>query len=52
MGTHTWPEMNSALLTIVPDETVDPLLENVKKLDKINEEVGVRVFVWDVLNTF
>ena len=49
MGTHTWPEINSAILTIVPDEKVDELLDSVKKMDKINEEVGVRAFVWDVL---
>lgn len=48
MGTHTWPEMNSALLTIVPEEIVDKLLENVKKLDQINEEIGVRAFVWKI----
>lgn len=48
MGTHTWPEMNSALLTIVPEEIVDKLLENVKKLDQINEEIGVRAFVWNI----
>lgn len=51
MGTHTWPEMNSAALTIVPDEKVDELLEKVQKMDKINEEVGVRAFVWDILKT-
>lgn len=51
MGTHTWPEMNSAALTIIPDEKVDELLEAVKKLDKIHEEVGVRAFVWNVEKT-
>lgn len=51
MGTHTWPEMNSAALTMVPDEKVDELLEKVQKMDKINEEVGVRAFVWDILKT-
>ena len=51
MGTHTWPEINSAALTIVPDEKVDELLEKVKKLDLINTEVGVRAFVWDILKT-
>jgi nitrogen regulatory protein PII len=25
MGTHTWPEMNSAVLTIIPDEAVKGL---------------------------
>ena len=47
-GTHTWPEMNSALLTVIPDEQVDILLENVKKLDHVNKEVGIRAFVWSV----
>jgi hypothetical protein len=49
---HThWPEINSAVLTIIPDEKVDGLLESVKKLDNINKEVGVRAFVWDVLKS-
>ncbi|QGY46673.1 hypothetical protein GM418_24335 [Maribellus comscasis] len=51
MGTHTWPELNSAILTIVPDEKVDILLEKIKKMDDINLEVGVRAFVWEVLKT-
>ena len=48
MGTHTWPEMNSTAITIIPDEAVDGLLEAVKKMDEINNEVGVRAFVWNV----
>jgi len=48
MGTHTWPEMNSAAMTVIPDDKVDILLENIKKLDKINEEVGVKAFVWNI----
>ena len=51
MGTHTWPEMNSAALTIINDEKVEELLEKVKKLDEINKEVGVRAFVWDIEKT-
>lgn len=47
-GTHTWPEMNSAVLTIVPDEVVDGVLSNVRRLDKRNEEVGIRAFVWTI----
>jgi nitrogen regulatory protein PII len=52
MGTHTWPEMNSAALAIIQDEKVDELLEKVKKLDEINQEVGIRAFVWDILRSF
>lgn len=47
-GTHTWPEMNNAILCVVADEKVAPLLETVKKLDKRNEEVGVKAFVWNI----
>lgn len=49
MGTHTWPEVNSATMTVIPDEQVELLLKGVKELDNINKEVGVRAFVWDVL---
>mgnify|MGYP003786661697 CR=1 FL=1 len=48
MGTHTWPEMNSAVITIIEDDQVDELLNAVKKLDNINKEVGVRAFTWTV----
>lgn len=51
MGTHTWPEMNSAALTIISDEQVDILLDKVQKLDEVNKEVGIRAFVWDILKT-
>ncbi|MDY0078518.1 MAG: hypothetical protein RBR87_14720 [Bacteroidales bacterium] len=48
LGTHTWPEQNSAIITIVEDEKVEELLEAVKKLDEINKDVGIRAFVWNI----
>ncbi len=51
-GTHTWPEMNSAAMVIIPDEKVDPLLESIKKLDQVNTEVGIRAFVMHVEKTY
>jgi len=47
-GTHTWPEMNSAIITMVDDEKVPEFLDIVKKLDNRNKEIGVRAFVWNV----
>lgn len=47
-GTHTWPEMNSAVITIVEDDKVRPLLSGIRKLDMRNEEVGVKAFVWNI----
>ncbi len=52
MGTHTWPELNSAAMTVIPDDMVDELLECVRKLDEINKEVGVRAFVWNVEKSY
>ncbi|MBN1143751.1 MAG: hypothetical protein JXA72_04985 [Bacteroidales bacterium] len=51
LGTHTWPEVNSATLTIVEDNMADMVLEKVKKMDAINLEVGVRAFVWSIEKT-
>lgn len=47
-GTHTWPEMNSAVMTVVEDSKVPELLSNVRKLDISNKEVGVKAFVWNI----
>ena len=47
-GNHTWPAMNSAILTIIEDEVVEPLLESLKKLDAKAEQQGLRAFVWNI----
>jgi nitrogen regulatory protein PII len=51
LGTHAWPEINKSLLAIIEDDKVDRLLDTVKKIDRINEEVGIRAFVWDILKS-
>jgi nitrogen regulatory protein PII len=51
LGTHAWPEINKSVLAIVDDNVVDKVLDTVKRIDEINEEVGIRAFVWDVLKT-
>jgi nitrogen regulatory protein PII len=48
LGTHAWPEINKSLLTIIEDDLVDNILDKVKKIDAINQEVGIRAFVWDI----
>ena len=50
-GTHTWPEMNSAVMTVIDDDRVPELLSYVRRLDMRNEEVGVRAFVWNIEQT-
>ncbi|GHT31826.1 hypothetical protein FACS189434_02300 [Bacteroidia bacterium] len=50
-GSHTWPEMNSSLITVVDDEKVHDLLVAVRKLDNRNKDAGVRAFVWNIEQT-
>jgi nitrogen regulatory protein PII len=47
-GTHAWPSLNSAILTVVPDDNVKPLLEDLKTLDETSKLMGLRAFVWNV----
>jgi nitrogen regulatory protein PII len=47
-GTHTWPEMNSAIMTMVLDEKVPEILQAVKKLSIRFGGVGARAFVWNI----
>ena len=49
-GTHTWPELNNAHLTMVDDAKVNPLLEKLRILNSEAEEQGLRAFVWNIEN--
>jgi nitrogen regulatory protein PII len=49
LGTHAWPEINKSVLAIIEDDVVDNVLDKVKRIDAVNEEVGIRAFVWDIL---
>jgi nitrogen regulatory protein PII len=51
LGTHTWPEINKSVLTVVEDNIVDTVLNSVKKIDAINDQVGIRAFVWEIWKT-
>ena len=51
MGTHTWPALNSAIITIIEDNMLENLLSEIKELNKIAEQQGIRAFVWDIEKT-
>ena len=48
LGSHAWPSMNSAIITIVDDFKVPIILERLKKLDSDNPMLGLRAFVWNI----
>ena len=47
-GSHAWPGLASAILTVVEDRQVDSLLEKLKRLDEDRPMLGLRAFVWNV----
>lgn len=48
LGTHVWPSLNSAVLTIVEDEKVEPILGRVREVNEEAGEEGIRAFVWNI----
>ena len=47
-GSHAWPSMCSAIMTVVPDERVDSIFRELKKLDDESPMLGLRAFVWNI----
>lgn len=50
-GSHAWPSMCSAIITIVEDGRVEPLLQALHEMDKQTEQLGLRAFVWNIEET-
>ena len=47
-GSHAWPSVNNAILTIVEDDRVPVLLKYLKELDNESPNLGLRAFVWNI----
>lgn len=47
-GSHAWPTLNSAILTISEAKKVPELLDRLSALNKQSEMQGLRAFVWNV----
>ncbi len=48
LGSHAWPTMNSAILTVVDDTQVEPILQRLREADDENPMLGIRAFVWNI----
>lgn len=48
MGSHTWPALNNAVLTILDESKAPELLETLKGINSEAEGQGLRAFVWSV----
>lgn len=47
-GNHAWPVMNHAILSMVQDEKVEPILSELQEKDKNAPDLGLRAFVLNV----
>lgn len=48
LGSHAWPTMNSALISVMEDDKATAFLAALKKLDEENDQQGLRAFAWNV----
>lgn len=47
-GSHAWPSLAEAIITIVADDRVQPILDRLHALDQEKPKLGLRAFVWDI----
>ncbi|HOI27254.1 MAG TPA: hypothetical protein PKZ15_07400 [Paludibacteraceae bacterium] len=47
-GSHAWPSMCSAIISVVDDDKVDSILKILHEMDLETEQLGLRAFVWNI----
>ena len=52
LGSHAWPTMNNAVLTFVPAEKVEDILNEIRLKDEETPALGIRAFVWNVERSY
>lgn len=48
LGTHAWPTLNNAVVSVMDDDRVDGVLRELQSRDKKAPELGLRAFVWSI----
>lgn len=48
LGTHAWPTLNNAVISVMDDDRVDSVLRELQARDKKAPELGLRAFVWSI----
>ena len=52
LDSHAWPVLNHAVITMVKDEKVEPLLAEIKAKDEASPDLGLRAFVWNLESSY
>lgn len=50
-GSHAWPSLGGAILTIVDDDKAEEVLSKLKRLDESKPKLGLRAFMWDIIKS-
>ena len=50
-GSHAWPSLGGAILTIIDDDKESLILDKLRQLDLSKPKLGLRAFVWTVSNS-
>ena len=48
LGTHAWPTLNNAVISIVDDDRVEGILSELQERDRKAPDLGLRAFVWSI----
>lgn len=47
-GSHAWPALAQAIITIVPDDRAESVMKGLHKLDAERPRLGLRAFMWTI----
>ena len=47
-STHAWPTLNNAIISIVDDDKVDDILNQLHEKDLKTPDLGLRAFSWAI----
>lgn len=47
-GSHAWPSLAGAIITIVEDHRVPIILEKLRQFNDERPKLGLRAFVWNI----
>ena len=48
LGSHAWPVLNFALLSVMEDDKVAKVIADLKAKDASSPDLGLRAFVWSI----
>ncbi|MCR5014318.1 MAG: hypothetical protein K6A28_06065 [Bacteroidales bacterium] len=48
LGSHAWPTLNNAIISVVEDDKVEGILAGLRERDLKSPDLGLRAFVWQI----